>query len=285
MVDFFDLPAGQAQDRMPNFGMVRSAPGPYVEAGDSLRLRATTTDATGVLTVNYRMFSLANHAMVSGTFQMTFSGTGVQTAVSKALTEGWLIGFIVYVSSGTITDGEVQASVDIIQGEGSAAFPVMNLASGEVTNVRSLGMGAYTCCGAGPGLLMTELISANQGNPAAGERGRITVPSGQTWELYQVNWQLITDANVADRHISVEFYSITDAYVDFYAPAVTPASTTVSFFFGRGVTAFAAPGAQQVFGFPVGYLLTPGTLIDLNVENIQVGDQVSGINYTYRRLQ
>lgn len=144
MPDFFDLPANQAQQRMPNLGLVRSAAGPYVEAGDSLRLRATTTDASGVLTVNYRMFSLANNAMVSGTFAMTFSGTGVQTAVSKPLTEGWLIGFIVFVSSGTITDGEVQASVDIIQGEGSAAFPVMNLGSGEISNIRSLGLNAYT---------------------------------------------------------------------------------------------------------------------------------------------
>ena len=116
---------------------------PRVFRGDFIRLRATTTDTTGELTLAGRIHT---HDDKTATFDttLTFAGTGVQTAVTLPLADGYLTGFSVYVSSGTITDGEVQASVDVMQGSGNSATVVATLASGEVTNVRSLGLNGYT---------------------------------------------------------------------------------------------------------------------------------------------
>ena len=116
---------------------------PRIFRGDFIRLRATTTDATGQLTLAGRIHT-GDDETAPFILTLTFSGTGVQTATTAPLADGYLTGFSVYVSSGTITDGEVQASVDIMQGSGTGATVVATLASGEVTNVRSLGLNGYT---------------------------------------------------------------------------------------------------------------------------------------------
>lgn len=128
---------------LASYSALGSAPGPRVMAGDYLRLNATTTDATGVLALNGRMMTLEG-VIFPLALQLTFSGTGDQTSVAIPLTDGWIMGFSVYVISGTITDGEVQASVDVTQGTGTPGTIVMSLASGEVTNVRRLGLNGYT---------------------------------------------------------------------------------------------------------------------------------------------
>lgn len=130
-------------DRHHGHSSLTMPPGPRVYAGDFLRLNATTTDATGVLNLNGRLLTL-NHETVPLTLSMTFSGTGDQTAVITPLADGWIVGFTVYRVSGTLTDGEVQASVDVIQASGTGATPVMTLASGEITNIRRLGLWGYT---------------------------------------------------------------------------------------------------------------------------------------------
>lgn len=116
---------------------------PRVFAGDRIRLRATTTNATGTLVLGGRIHTFEDEVTPFNT-TLTFSGTGVQTAVTSPLWHGYVIGLTVYVSSGTITDGQVQASVDIVQGDGSSATPVATIASGEITNVRSIGLNGYT---------------------------------------------------------------------------------------------------------------------------------------------
>lgn len=131
---------GQA---LTSYSMLGSAPGPRVMAGDWLRLNAITTDATGVLALNGRMMTLEG-VIFPLSLSMPFSGTGVQTPVVVPLTDGWIMGFSVHIASGTITDGEVQASVDVVQSTGTPGTVVMSLASGEVTNVRRLGLNGYT---------------------------------------------------------------------------------------------------------------------------------------------
>jgi hypothetical protein len=122
---------------------VISASGPLCRADDKLRLNITSTDATA--TINFEGRILTVEGETNDFFQqIILTGVGAATPVDVPVTDGWIQGFAVYVVSGTITAGEMEGRVDLVRNSGSTLRTVMTLASGDLTNAKALGLGAFT---------------------------------------------------------------------------------------------------------------------------------------------
>jgi hypothetical protein len=120
-----------------------TAAGPVVQNGDLIQLLVTSTDASATIRFEGRLLTLDGE--INPWLQdMIITGAGVQTPINVPLTNGWIIGFSVYVHTGTITVDEVEASVHVIRNTGNLVNRVMCLASGDLTNAKSLGLGAFT---------------------------------------------------------------------------------------------------------------------------------------------
>lgn len=119
------------------------ASGPLCQAGDLLVLTVATTDATGVLAINGRQL-LLNGEQVEFSRTLTFSGTGTQAETIQTLGDGWIVGFAVTKVSGTWSAGEVQAAVYVGRNQGAIQQKLMCLASGDIDDIKALGLGAFT---------------------------------------------------------------------------------------------------------------------------------------------
>lgn len=119
------------------------ASGPLCQAGDSLIMSVATTDATGVLAINGRQL-LLNGEQVDFSRELTFTGTGTLADTVQTLGDGWIVGFDVSKISGTWAAGEVQAAVHVGRGQGVGLRKMMCLASGDIDDIKSLGLGAFT---------------------------------------------------------------------------------------------------------------------------------------------
>lgn len=258
------------------------APGPYLDNGEALRLEATTTDSSGTLRLFGRLLTMDGELVES--FQdMVFSGTGAQTAVDMRMGRGWLVGFSVRAVSGTITDGEVVASVHLVRNTGSLAQHLACLASGEVTNTRALGLGAFVARGAGSGSETAPTIVTATNAPAAGADFSFTVTAGQTWQLQSLRAVLTTSAAVASRQ---PYLTVDDgANALLYIPNTTAvtASLTRDFNYANfGATWTSADSSEYQIPLPP-LVLTAGYRIRAITVNLQAGDQWSGVYLTYRQ--
>jgi hypothetical protein len=122
--------------------------------------------------------------------------------------------------------------------------------------------------------------------PAAGAVFNFTCQPYDRWRLIACRFTLTTDANAADRYVTIEYMGannlpmMTDG-----APVAVTASTTSQVFAGslhRTVSEWN--NLSDVF-FPLsGLWLAAGTQIQIAVANIQVGDQLDLIRLTFDRL-
>jgi len=262
----------------PGYNMLSSAPGPLVRAGDFLRLNATTTGVSGALALNGRLLTLGG-AVVPFSRSLTLSGAGNQTSVAVPLPDGWIIGFDVYVSSGTITEGQVVASVEVVQGTGTAATRVMSLASGGVTSTRGLGLGGYT---ANASLGMLTVVSV--ANPAAGAEISVTVPANERWELLALLFTFTTSATAANRTPAIQIGDGTNTAVRVIYHSTIAASIALAMAWATtGSNAYAA-GLRSITPLPVGLTMEAGWIVSTSTALIQVDDQYSAITLTYRLL-
>lgn len=265
-----------------NYSELRTAPGPYVMNGDFLRLNASSTDASATLQLNGRLLTVQGEIVPFNT-TMSITGTGNQTAVPVPLVDGWIIGFDAFVSAGTITDGEVVASVDVVQGSGTGLTRVMNLASGEITNTRSLGLGAYLINGPATTAVAPTLgVSSVDGlNP--GDQATWIVTAGQYWQIQGFTGQLVTSGTVATRRVSI---SINDGsnLVAFSSAEITQLLSLTRLYYANINTNPAATinNTSIVFVLP-NILCGPSYQISTQVQNMQAGDQWSFNKLAYRQ--
>ena len=186
-----------------NYPSLMSAPGPFVSNGDFLEINVTTSDSSGSLELTYRLL-LPNGEVVNGAQPMVFSGTGIQTAVRIALSTGWLIGFDLHRLTGTLTDGEVIASVHVVQANGSGYTPMLCLASGEVTNIRSLGLGAFTYSTPAPTVVTVAPSVVALADPAPGAQWTATVPAATQWQVLSIYFEVAMSAAVPTRNLAIQ---------------------------------------------------------------------------------
>lgn len=119
------------------------AQGPLVQDGDLLFMTVATTDATGTLEINGRLLRLDGE-MVEFRRYIVFGGTGVLAETVVTLGAGWIVGFSVSKVSGTWTAGEVQAAVHVGRTQAGVNTRYLCLASGDIDDIKSLGLGAFT---------------------------------------------------------------------------------------------------------------------------------------------
>lgn len=144
MADTTEVKVPRKMDgRLTSISTLATAAGPLCRAGDKAILEATSTDAAVTINFEGRLLTVDGD-VVPWLEVMTITGIGVQTPIQVPLTDGWIIGFNVYVASGTVTAGEVEASVHVVRNEGALRRKIMCLASGDLTNAKSLGLGAFT---------------------------------------------------------------------------------------------------------------------------------------------
>jgi len=265
----------------PGFIGLPSAPGPIVMNGDVLILSLTTSDSTGVISFRGRHMR-TDGEIVPFERSMTFSGTGTQTEVIATLSAGWIIGFDVARESGTLTDGEVQASVHLGRNAGSLLQKVCCLASGEITNIRSLGLGGYTYGTPASATSVPTVTTLSVANPAPGADFSTTVTASQVWELQAIRFVLTCSVTVANREVSITLDDGTNVYLKIAATTNQTASQAKGYNFGDLGSAWTSSGAGN-FMLPLGRpLVAAGGRIRSSVQNIDATDQLSGIFINYR---
>lgn len=122
---------------------LKLAEGPLVDAGDALYVAWTTTDATCTITFQGRWLSVEGDTN-EWSETATATGAGAGPSIRVPVGAGWVIGFSIYVSAGTITAGEVEAACYVVRNTGALQQRIMCLCSGDLTNAKSLGMYGYT---------------------------------------------------------------------------------------------------------------------------------------------
>lgn len=119
----------------------------------------------------------------------------------------------------------------------------------------------------------------NVTNPAAGADFVLTVPGGRIWRLLSLRAQLLTDANAANRNVTLR---VDDGNGDF---AHYPFNTTHAASIDRRycwvwgpTSAFEASGSSGNLVQPgPQFLLLPGWRLEVVTGNVQAGDQWSAI--------
>lgn len=264
-----------------SYSQLVSAPGPFMEFGEFIYLEATSTDASATLRISGKFLS-PDGEIRAFTEDMTITGTGTQTAVTSRIGPCWLMGFSVRVVAGTITDGEIVASVHIARASASNPVHVMTLASGEVTNTRALGLGAFLAQSTTTVSSTQPTIVVATNAPAAGSNFSFTVTASQVWEIYSVRALLTNAATVATRTYSIVIDDGTNILLRHEA-AVNQTASQVFGYSSNDLGAVWSPSATNTYVVPIPrIMLGAGSRIRSIVNTMQAGDQLSEVYLSYR---
>lgn len=114
--------------------------------------------------------------------------------------------------------------------------------------------------------------------PAAGAEFVISAPGQGLWRVVSVAFRLVTDANVANRSVSLVADDGSTVVWRASASAVQAAGATIDHGVYAGSSAALLTGAVAVFALPSdGLLLLPGWRLRSVTGNVQAGDQYSAI--------
>lgn len=258
-----------------------AGPSPVYLTGEEL-LRITTIANLGslVVTVAGRVLRPDN---TIAPFQFTHVPNSNRTVATTvvALPEGWLLGAVAKVTSGSPSFGAVWGSLELVRGAGSAAIAVQSLANDFISaNAPLMWPGSANVDpleGAG------NLRSITGTTPGAGAEVSETVPTGARWELISFWVQLITAVAVANRVVELIF---DDGTLEYFRAGTTgnqAASITGQHVWTQGLI---LAGFDNVALWP-GYLpfnnrLGAGHRIRTKTNNIQGADQHGPVQYLVR---
>lgn len=123
-------------------------------------------------------------------------------------------------------------------------------------------------------------------SPAAGANFSLTNPGRPGWLLVGVLFRLVTDANAANRSVTVDYDDGNGSlYMSNGIQGVVTANTTALFAFDAHRDTSEANVNNQVFAplYPAAF--EPGTKLQINVLNKQAGDQLDRIMLVYERQE
>jgi len=121
--------------------------------------------------------------------------------------------------------------------------------------------------------------------PAAGAQFSLTVPAGVTWILNSVRAQLVTSAVVANRTPDLQVKDASGNIVmDAVAGTSQTASATDAWVWGPGLFTSTTLRQSDSVGIPTGMRLNAGWVLQMNVFNMDVGDQWSQIVFGVSEL-
>lgn len=132
---------------------------------------------------------------------------------------------------------------------------------------------------------LTEQTTLTGTPPAAGASFSSTVAKYDRHRLVFVTFALTTDANAANRYVTVEYVGGDGVSVCADAASVlVTANTTAQRFVGQLHRGPAEWNTGSDVFFPLaGIWLESGTKVNINVANMQVGDTLTNIRLTYDR--
>jgi hypothetical protein len=256
-------------------------PSPVFLTGEE-SLRVTTFgNASGlVLSVNGRILRPDN---TRSPIQFTHVPNSNRTAATSlaALSEGWLLGVDVRVTTGAPVGNAVWVLLELVSGSGNALIPLQALAWDFVSANNPLmypgGLNTAPVEGAG-------CLRAIQGTaPGAGVNISETVPAGARWDLISFLYSLTTSAAVANRISNLTIDDGANIYFSDNPNIVQAASAINGYIFAQGNNRHAAPAVLAVPGcLPVGLRLGAGHRIRTSATLLQAGDVYSAPNYLVR---
>lgn len=117
------------------------------------------------------------------------------------------------------------------------------------------------------------------GSPAVALGFTHDIPFSEIQRVLGISFQLVTDANAANRIARVEYLNASGAvFFTVASPFTVTASLTSRLNFGVGLQQFGANAAAQIGGPLPDFPLCGGLAVRVAVASIQVADQVQGIS-------
>lgn len=123
-------------------------------------------------------------------------------------------------------------------------------------------------------------------SPAAGATATFTVESNNWVRILAATGSLSTDANAANRVFSIDFINARgNTYVRNFWPGVITANTATTAFHWTEQVTDSEWAANTPVKVPVSSIfLPPATSVKWQVDNIQVGDQLTALTLTLERF-
>lgn len=121
-------------------------------------------------------------------------------------------------------------------------------------------------------------------SPAAGASFSLTSPGRDGWRLIAVHFQLVTDATVGNRAVTVDYDDGNGRLFGSNGTDVVVAATLTRVFrFQQNIGQPYSNTSGQVFAPLLPVELQRGQKLQVNVLNVQAGDQLSALLATFQR--
>jgi len=127
---------------------------------------------------------------------------------------------------------------------------------------------------------LVKVVDQAVADPAAGAGFQIVVPLGYRFKLVSMYFRLVLDANVLDRFVIVTINTPSGTVYRFThsSPLLTGETRFLTIATNVASLSWSASIMTSIVPFPPDLTLEEGSVIDVTITGIQVGDQISDIN-------
>ncbi len=248
--------------------------GLFVSQQDKLKLSCYSSVSGLSVTLRARIIDLNGEIIFSDIIVRPSSDRSSNSAYG-ALPAGWIVGMAVVPSALTVQRGQVFVRAGITRGVESDFDEGTVLISDYLDAVNFPSW---------PGSVLRSSLDG-QGNlrsiaipkPTVGTEWVDTVDTNARWRVLGARFDLTTDANVANRRVSIQYRDDSSTVFNRIHINVTqPASTTNTYSFIAGSPTLGNGNADNLGYLPT-LILDQGFGILTNTDNLQVGDQFDNI--------
>ena len=117
--------------------------------------------------------------------------------------------------------------------------------------------------------------------PAVASGFTYTYSVGEAWLLRSLSFQMVTDANAANRIVYLDIFEPGGLRIGRFSSGFTQTATlTTIYTFANDIAAYGANAAASIGAPTPNVWLHPGSKITVGVTNVQAGDQISTILLT-----
>jgi len=245
------------------------SPGLYLTGEDNLRLTTFGSLAGAVVVLEGRLVDMDGRTIAVAERHVPNSNYTAASSIIP-LAEGILTHVQLRVGTGAGVAGHIFAILEVFRGTNANGQPLGTLLQGYVTTNARLAwpgspIGASTA-GAG------RLRSITGTDPAANVQISETVPAGARWRVVLMEMLLTTDANAANRSISLVIDDGVNPLAQVSDNSVQAASLTHTYVAGAWGQIAAFGGSLHALVIPDMLTLPAGSRLRTTVGSFQVGD-------------
>ncbi|MBZ5560176.1 MAG: hypothetical protein LAO77_23205 [Acidobacteriia bacterium] len=252
----------------------------YLTGEEQLRLTSVGNASGLTLTVSGRVLR-KDGTIAPIQFSHTPNSNRTAATTTVGLSEGWVLGISLKITTGTPAAQSVWVLVDLVRGQGSAGQVLQSLVSGFVSPTVPLVWPGNESFAPLDGVGCLRSISGTQ--PGAGAEISEVVPAGARWELLAFEADLATSAAAANRVPQLTIDDGANVYARVPINNNETASHTWRNSFQAGVP-LNFDGTRFLVTAPLlaGIRLAAGHRIKTVTSAIDVGDQWSAPQYLVR---